>query len=164
MMKYKILIILLAAAIAATVAFIFNNSLAVSEESSAQSDNVVDTIQPIVDPDGEISRETFSHWVRKAAHALEFGLLGMELTALTAVIMRNKKREIYKFICTPLFFILLTGVTDEYIQSFSDRSSCVKDVFIDFSGGVVGLLIVWGILSLLWYFGKKRAKKAKITE
>ena len=40
-----------------------------------------------------------------------------------------------------LFCLLSTAVVDEFIQSFTGRTSNVKDILIDFSGAVVGVLL-----------------------
>ena len=40
-----------------------------------------------------------------------------------------------------LFFALLCAVADEFLQSFTGRTSSVRDVLIDFGGAVSGLLL-----------------------
>ena len=47
-----------------------------------------------------------------------------------------------------LFLLLAVAVIDEYIQSFTGRISSVKDILIDFGGGVTGL----GLVSLAVLF------------
>lgn len=42
------------------------------------------------------------------------------------------KRELIVY---PLFFVLLLAVSDEFLQSFVDRRSNVRDIVLDFSGG-----------------------------
>ena len=45
----------------------------------------------------------------------------------------------------PLFFVLVIAVGDEFIQSFVGRGSNVRDVLIDFSGGILAVIILQGI-------------------
>ena len=42
-------------------------------------------------------------------------------------------------------FCLVIAVGDEFIQSFVGRGSNVRDVLIDFSGGILAVVILQGI-------------------
>ena len=57
-----------------------------------------------------------------------------------------------------LFYILAVGVTDEYIQLFSGRTSGVKDVVIDFIGGLFGIALVLSVY-LIYKFIKFQKNK-----
>ncbi len=117
--------------------FIFNNSLQSAEISSGESGVIVEFIEGILSGIGiDIQRGALVTFVRKSAHIAEFTLHGILLA--NCFEMQYKKRVIYI-----LFFGLLTACIDEYIQLFSPgRAGLVQDIFIDFLGTVIGMLIV----------------------
>ena len=72
-------------------------------------------------------------------------------------------RRILSHISWPLFFGLLAGVLDEGIQMFADgRGSDVRDVVIDFSGVVFGLLAALFLLLLVRMFHVLRESKTPL--
>ncbi|MDO4544265.1 MAG: VanZ family protein [Clostridia bacterium] len=163
-MKRWILIIIFSILTALTIAYIFSNSYASSEQSNEQSDIVVEVVRPIIDPKATMPEETLDVVVRKAAHVIEFALLGTMLSLLCLSIFRFSWKDALKNIFIPLFVILLIGVTDEYIQSLNDRSSMIEDVFIDFSGGIIGLVFVSATFAVVRLISSARRKrKAKPT-
>ena len=117
--------------------FIFSNSLQSAEVSSGESGVIVDAIARILWGIGiDVQRDSLITFVRKSAHIAEFTLHGILLA--NCFEMQYKKRIIYI-----LFFGLLTACVDEYIQLFSPgRAGMVQDVFIDFIGTVIGMLVV----------------------
>lgn len=122
-----------------TMLFIFQNSLTSGEASAKTSGFISEKIQKIVDPQKKIDPYDFHVFIRKTAHFTEFSLLGAELMILTLLIVPlNYFRNIFM----PLFFSLLTGTADEYLQSFMTRTSSVADVLIDFSGSIFGIVLV----------------------
>lgn len=78
------------------------------------------------------------YFVRKAAHFCEFGLLGCELMLLLGLGSGVRLQSL----SNAAFAALLTAVTDETIQIFSERGSQVQDVVLDFSGALTGILFV----------------------
>ena len=110
--------------------FIFSNSLQNAVESSGRSMAVLDIIDKIIGS-GVITE----HMVRKAAHFGEFALLG---------VIGIGTWRMYGFgVIYAAFTGLLTAVTDETLQLFSaGRSSQLSDVWIDFSGCLVGILLM----------------------
>lgn len=132
--------------------FVFSNSLMNADTSSTKSKGVRAFINSIINRMG-LSFEITEHFVRKAAHFMEFMLLGILLTlvlvAFDMVIHRN--------ITIPLFFGLLIAVLDEFIQLHVEgRSGMVSDVVLDFSGIVTGVFFVLIILII-----KKKASNRK---
>ena len=119
-----------------TLAFIFNNSLANKEESAEQSGEVVEVVRPIIDPNENMSYDEISGIVRKGAHFVEFGALGLELALLFFILSSGFKLRdaIYS-----AGLALLVANTDELIQIYSERGSSVTDVFLDFGGGLFGI-------------------------
>ena len=91
---------------------------------------------------GIASRLT-DHIVRKMAHFCEYMLEGFLLT----LCLRVYTRRFVRHISWPILGGLLTALTDETIQMFSDgRSSQITDVWLDFSGVLTGILV--GMLCL----------------
>ena len=77
--------------------------------------------------------------------------------------LRVYTRRILSHISWPLFFGLLAGVLDEGIQMFADgRGSDVRDVVIDFSGVVFGLLAALFLLLLVRMFHVLRESKTPL--
>lgn len=121
---------------AAAVIFIFSNSLKDGAASNAASGRFSDIL-------GGIVRVVFgknadvNYLVRKGAHLTEFALLGALTFALVRAI--TEYTGVKLFFCG-LFGTLSVAVIDEYIQSFTGRTSLVSDVLIDFSGALLGML------------------------
>lgn len=152
-MRNKHLNILLSAIFVCLVTcFIFSNSLQGSEASNLQSSFIMNLLRGILDPSHMIDDNTFHFFVRKGAHFSEFFLLGVSLWLL----IQNIRSVTGRF-CpgTMLFSALAVAVTDEYIQSFTGRTSSVTDVLIDFSGA----LTAFAVLLLLRAIVKTRRKK-----
>ena len=133
--------VLFTVALAATVYFIFSNSLEIARESSARSQQVMELLNSLL---GRVGLGPLSeHFVRKMAHFCEFSLLGFWFM----LCLRVYTRHFVRHVSWPLFFGLLTAVIDETIQLYvPGRSSSVKDVLLDFSGVLTGLFIALMIL------------------
>lgn len=136
--------VLFTVALAATVYFIFSNSLEIARESSARSQQVMELLNSLL---GRVGLGPLSeHFVRKLAHFCEFSLLGFWFM----LCLRVYTRHFVRHVSWPLFFGLLTAVIDETIQLYvPGRSSSVKDVLLDFSGVLTGLFIA--LLILLFF-------------
>ncbi|MBQ8894615.1 MAG: VanZ family protein [Clostridia bacterium] len=141
-MKRKRLIILLVLLVLAVTAFIFSNSLKGAEASNRDSDSIIALIQPLVERlFGQGAADHLNYAVRKSAHVVEFALLGVLVSCL--VLALKKSLRGYEF-----FYALAVAVVDEFIQSFTGRTSQIKDVLIDFSGALLGFGIVFLITKL----------------
>lgn len=136
--------VLFTIALVATVFFIFSNSLEIAKESSARSQQVMQVINEQL---AKVDIQPVSeHTVRKLAHFLEFSLLGFWFM----LCLRVYTCHFVRHVSWPLFFGLLTAVTDETIQLYvPGRSSSVRDVLLDFSGVLTGL--VSALLILLFF-------------
>lgn len=129
-----------------TLAFIFWNSLQNSTQSHSQSGFFVEFFKNLLGLSDQ-SLDSISYIVRKLAHFSEFALLGVEVSYL-------KKRT--KWLCKvswgyAFLFGVLVAITDESLQKFSDRTSSVTDVWIDFLGfsfGILLLVIVYAIIKI----------------
>lgn len=150
---YTVLRVVLFVAMIFFLLFIFGNSLQNGVASGMRSARAVQILQTIAD--GLHLPIVVSELViRKLAHFLEYFVLGLLLCINVRLLTRNWWARIF----VPLFFGLLTPVIDESIQLFSPgRSGEVRDVLIDFSGVVFGILVMTPILALLF----DRRKKSK---
>lgn len=135
------------------VGFIFSQSLQRSEQSNAVSGGVMEWLRVILGPLFD-SDDVMHKFVRKAAHFIEFSALGGCLGLFTDGLKDRFWRGWAVFM--PLFTVLLTAVVDEFIQSFTDRSSMLKDVVLDFSGGLFGIVCsVIFLHAVLWLYKKR---------
>ena len=124
-MKMNRKTILPAGLILLVTGFIFSNSFKGIEASRADSDVVLGWFRPLLErlfgPDAEL----MDFIVRK------FCVLALLICWLSGVL----KRAFHGY---GLFYTLSVAVVDEFIQSFSDRTSLVADILIDFSGALIG--------------------------
>lgn len=125
-----------------TVAFIFFNSAQPVEASKERSANVAEFLTPT--PKNEYEqpadwREFVAH-VRKSAHAIEFFVLGTELSVLFFVLLPNRRwpQAIWNTVSTAL----AVAVADESIQILSGRGPKVQDVLLDFCGASAAAAVV----------------------
>lgn len=131
------------AAILAMLCFIFGNSLLDGSQSSEISSGVAEAVEPVVRPVAEtitaapLSDEAYHGIVRKMAHFCEFAALAALAAALPLRLCGTWRSHTMAYV---LFGTLLAAVTDEFIQSFTGRTSSVRDVLIDFSGALCGML------------------------
>ncbi len=124
-----------------TLVFIWGNSALPSEPSNAISNEVTAAVGgEINNNDMQESSETTwltSEHIRKLAHVTEFAVLGIVVALLA------KSRKIGA--CSNLSALALCGlsvaVIDETIQLFNDRTSAVKDIWIDFGGFTIGCCV-----------------------
>ncbi len=146
--KKKTINIILFILVITTILFIWKNSLKDRDTSSLQSSKFTDFFKSLFDPNNKISYSTFSFYVRKAAHFSEYALLGF---LCMCIHMNNKKINIFAVLYLPL----LIAVIDETIQSFTGRGSSTRDVLIDHSGAIFGILFSLLIINLIHYILKK---------
>lgn len=101
--------------------------------------------------------------VRKVAHFSEYALLGACLTAtfwqFVQLFSGDKAKvlvaSVLAFLCSVAY-----ACSDEYHQLFvADRSGEIKDVFIDSSGALVGILFIAFFLWLTSRAWKRRMRK-----
>ena len=82
-------------------------------------------------------------YIRKFAHGFEFLVLALLIfSALKSFNIKNRECIIYT-----LFIVLLYAVIDEYRQLYiPGRTSSVRDIVIDFIGGIGGVIILQFII------------------
>lgn len=142
--SHRMLIILLIF----TLCFIWGNSLlpaSVSEDFSGRVNDLVNMIWHTIDHKVGSGGDGV---LRKVAHATEFAVLGMETLALFQYDFKRKWTSV--FLCG-----IGTALIDETIQLFTvGRSGEVRDIWIDFTGFLFGVLLI----HIIW--GRKKQKKA----
>ena len=144
-------------ALIACIWFIFSNSMAVAEVSSVSSGRVLQLLQAVLRRLGMpgLAQRLTMHLVRKLAHFCEYTLEGF----LLMLCMRVYSRHPLRHITVPMLAGVLTALTDETIQLFSQgRSSQVTDVWLDSAGvlaGILAALLLMGLWRLLFHHRKK---------
>ena len=123
----------------AWVLFIWSRSLFPGPESTAQSSAVVDILRPAFEALGVTDANLMSFLVRKAAHFLEYALLGA-LLGSTPEEVRPGWRQVVPGVIAPS--------ADETLQRFvPGRSGQLSDVALDCAGVAFGMLVATGIRS-----------------
>ncbi len=149
--------VLFTLALAGCIWFIFSNSMAVADVSSVSSGRVLQLLQAVLRRLGMpgLAQRLTMHLVRKLAHFCEYLLEGF----LLMLCMRVYSRHPLRHITVPMLAGVLTALTDETIQLFSEgRSSQVTDVWLDSAGvlaGILAALLLMELWRLLFHHRKK---------
>lgn len=149
--------VLFTLALAGCIWFIFSNSMAVADVSSVSSGRVLQLLQAVLRRLGHpaLAQCLTMHIVRKMAHFCEYTLEGF----LLMLCMRVYTRRYVRHITVPMLAGVLTALTDETIQLFSEgRSSQVTDVWLDSAGvlaGILAALLLMGLWRQLFHHRKK---------
>ena len=144
-------------ALAGCIWFIFSNSMAVAQVSSASSGRVLTLLQGVLRRLGHpaLAQRLTQHVVRKMAHFCEYMLEGF----LLMLCMRVYSRHPLRHITVPMLGGVLTALTDETIQLYSPgRSSQVTDVWLDSVGvlaGILAALVLMALCRLLFHHRDK---------
>ena len=144
-------------ALAGCIWFIFSNSMAVAQVSSASSGRVLTLLQGALRRLGHpaLAQRLTQHVVRKMAHFCEYLLEGF----LLMLCMRVYTRQYVWHISVPMLGGVLTALTDETIQLYSPgRSSQVTDVWLDSVGvlaGILAALVLMALCRLLFHHRDK---------
>lgn len=151
--------------------FIFFNSSQVSTVSNARSKEIVNEIVSVISKT-QLGQAALNHislidlnlLIRKIAHAFEYFLMALAI----CITLDYYKIEDKNIIIYSLFIIILIATFDEFFQLFiQDRNSNVKDVLIDFSGGIIANILYFifstprGRHIERKYYGSIRNKKSQ---
>ena len=139
--------VLFTLALAGCIWFIFSNSMAVATVSTDSSGRVLAWMRIILRRLGQpgLAEHLTMHIVRKLAHFCEYTLEGF----LLMLCMRVYSRHPLRHITVPMLGGVLTALTDETIQLFSEgRSSQVTDVWLDSAGVLAGILTALVLMAL----------------
>lgn len=128
--------------IAATLAFIFVQSMLPPDKSQAESDKVGDIIEEIIPPDTPTG-DYVQNNIRKIAHFVEFFILGCEVALYGILFIRPVKRLALSFPAA-----LIVAFFDESIQMFTGRGPAISDVWIDFFGFLIASAIFYTVAGI----------------
>lgn len=132
--------------------FYFSNQIA--DNSSKQSSTIVEIISNIIpciknmeeEQKTILKEEILTPIVRKSAHFSIYAMLGL-LTTNFMLTIENKKMS--KRAIFALIFCTLYAITDEFHQKFiPGRSAELRDVLIDTSGAMLGILLTIAVTLL----------------
>ena len=135
-MRNKLLTLLLVL----LLVYIWGHSCMPTEASREESSTVLELLRPLLSRIVGPENVTL-HLVRKLAHFTEFFCLGVVLA------LRFPFRRIPQLLAGGA--ALLTGLIDETIQIFSGRGPAVADVWLDFAGAALAILLLAPVRSLL---------------
>ena len=138
MKRSKLRLWLCGALIAFLLSFIWGNSLLPGEDSGELSGFVGSFLQALL-PFLDLSSEKGMHLLRKAAHFTEFAALGVSFAWLWSMLLSKRLPAfVLPFLCGTA-----AAAIDETIQLFSpDRGPSIKDVALDTSGVLTGVLVL----------------------
>ena len=149
--RFRVIVFILTAA---AITFAFVHSAMPASVSAEESAGVLEIIYNFLRTIG-ISAEITDHIVRKLAHFSEYTAIGMLLTSCAYSFDRFKP---YRYLAYVFFAGLGTAFVDETIQLLSEgRAGMITDMWIDFSGVVLGTAIM-----LLFYFVYQRIRRKKM--
>jgi len=131
--------------------FIFSNSLQTAESSSSESGIFVNFLNNILSfLNINASRDFLTFLIRKSAHVVEFMLQSVFLCGF----FLNCRKKFREYLMHIMFSGIITACIDEALQLTSPgRSGQISDVFVDFSGTLIGILIIMLVL----YFYKRKS-------
>ena len=159
MKRTHVFILLIGVCFLLLVGCIFANSLQTSEQSNARSQLIIDVVQPVVESlFAKLHIDVTIKWnflIRKLAHGVEYTALGL---CIGGGMLYGYIRSKRIYFGGAAFVALLIGVIDEYIQSFTGRTSQVRDVLIDLLGAMLGILLSVAVYALVRW--RKRNRKS----
>lgn len=123
--------------------FIWGNSWMRKDSSHALSSSVLEYLPAFLEnlfP----NPEQLEHLIRKLAHFSEFACLGA-LGCGELLLLRKKSLHWLGHLVCGGFFV---AAIDETIQIFSHRGSQLQDVWLDFSGFIVGTLLLLAAVAI----------------
>lgn len=145
-MKRRTFIIILAA----VLLFIWGHSMIPQSRSAEESLGMMVFLQKIFDF-LHIPVHLTDHIVRKLAHVTEYAGAGLLLGLyfLPRVNEDGSIKEKLKSAAVPFGAGLFIGFIDESVQMFSGRGALVSDVWIDFAGICIGVILSIIILLII---------------
>lgn len=141
-----------------TLLWIFVQSALPAEVSDAESDKVTEIVDQVV-PEEFSLKEFILDNIRKIAHFLEFGALGVEALLLLWYSKRLGIREIL----LGIGFGALVAFLDESLQLISKRGAEILDVWIDIGGYASFYLIPLAVIILVRYIKNKNTEKSSAS-
>lgn len=117
----------------------------INKTQSVINNNVNNSDNSIITRNDDEFIKKLNKYIRKFAHGFEFLVLALIVfSTLKSFNIKSRDCIIYT-----LFIVLLYAVIDEYRQLYiPGRTSSVRDIVIDFIGGIVGVIILQVIIGL----------------
>ncbi len=166
-MKYRrLLTVIDIILIIVTVVVILGNSATRSKESNKTSENITDKIIENVKPvknaidEDRFSKNDLHKFIRKSAHFIEYGVLGVEMMLLLLLLFPG---DPFGYLIYGLFLGLSLAVCDETVQRFTERTSSTVDVILDFGGICLGTAIAYFAVAFVKLISRK-ARAAKLRK
>ncbi|AHF10343.1 MULTISPECIES: VanZ family protein [Dehalobacter] len=121
------------------------------------ADQMIDWLDRYFDLDrGDMFwKVTFNQLLRKAAHFIEYALIGTVMCIMLNIAFnRVVPAAVFSVLLSPLF-----GIIDEYHQRFSAmRTSRILDICIDTAGVLTGVLLVTLLFGIVHYIKKLKRR------
>ena len=120
-----------------------NATVSIAEKIVNKLQDVFSESEENTNTNGSELIKKVNKYIRKFAHGFEFLVLAIIISSiLYSFNIKNREVIIYT-----LFFVLLYAVIDEFRQIYiPGRNSNVKDIVIDFIGGIGGVIIFQCVL------------------
>jgi len=131
----------------AVILFIFSNSLPNQETSKTISQSFGKWMTPVLAIFFDKAVIT-DHFIRKAAHFIEYCIFGIVLSFLFCVKRQLNFRNILFMFLLPIWI----AVIDETIQLYTKRGSQIQDVWLDYAGAFSGcciFLLIYGVILVI---------------
>ncbi len=127
------------------ICFIWGNTLVPGSKSGNISLEIMNSFNTFLSNIG-VNFQVTNFMVRKAAHFTEHMVLGFFLLFM----LRSYTKNIFSNILNILFIGLFVPVVDEFTQLFIEgRGGEIRDVVIDFSGILTGIIIAFIIVYII---------------
>lgn len=142
-----------------TVGFIWSNSFFSQTESAEQSSRVLEIVRRFFVGIGAEHTNLFlfvEKYIRKIGHFSEYFLLGSETVFL--FFWKDFRFGLQKF-WNSLSLSVTVAVVDESIQIFSGRGPEVRDVLIDSSGALCGILLMFGLCRVISFLRQRKRSR-----
>jgi VanZ family protein len=100
--------------------------------------------------------EAIHHVIRKCCHLTEYAILAVLLwRAVRKPARRDPRPWSWRQAIIAVFIVFLYASTDEFHQMFvPSRTPMVSDVFIDTSGAIAGMIVLWITGRMFKWWGK----------
>ena len=104
--------------------------------------------------------EALHHIIRKCAHLTEYAILGLILwRAVRKPIRHDPRPWNWRQALIAIAIVFFYASTDEIHQIFvPTRTALVSDVFIDTTGAIIGMLLLWSIGRIFKWWPKSGLK------
>lgn len=101
--------------------------------------------------------EAIHHAIRKCCHLTEYAILATLLwRAVRKPVRRDPRPWSWREATIAIIIVFLYASTDEFHQMFvPTRTPMVSDVFIDTSGAVIGMIVLWAAGRRLKWWGNR---------